>query len=255
VSGGRLEGKVAIVTGATEGIGAAVARRFACEGSSLVLVARRREPGEALAAELGAERAVFVQGDIADAGTSKQAVGAAVGTYGRVDVLVNNAALDLSGVPLLETTLDQIHRLVEVNVVGSVLMLQAAAHAMREAGGGAIVNLTSRLGLVGLPGSTVYGATKGALHALTRGAAVELAPYGIRVNSVAPGLTETPMVRTWIEEQADPEAFRARHAATIPQGRFATPEEVAAAVLYLASDESASVIGASISVDGGYTAA
>jgi NAD(P)-dependent dehydrogenase (short-subunit alcohol dehydrogenase family) len=255
VSGGRLEGKVAIVTGATEGIGAAVARRFASEGARLVLVARRREPGEALVAVIGPERALFVAGDVAEPETSERAVAAAGEAYGRLDVLVNNAGVDLSGVPLLDTTLEQIRRLVEVNVVGATLMLQEAARAMRALGGGSIVNLTSRLGLVGLPGSTVYGATKGALHALTRGAAVELAPHGIRVNAVAPGLTETPMVRTWIEEQPDPEAFRARHAATIPQGRFATPEEVAAAVLYLASDESASVTGASLSVDGGYTAA
>jgi NAD(P)-dependent dehydrogenase (short-subunit alcohol dehydrogenase family) len=255
VSGERLKGKVAIVTGATEGIGAAVARRFAREGARLVLVARRREPGEELVAELGRERALFVAGDVAEPETSGRAVAAAEEAYGRLDVLVNNAGVDLSGVPLLETTLEQVRRLVDVNVVGATLMLQAAARAMRAGGGGAIVNLTSRLGLVGLPGSTVYGATKGALHALTRGAAVELAPHGIRVNAVAPGLTETPMVRTWIEEQPDPEAFRARHAATIPQGRFATPEEVAAAVLYLASDESASVTGASLSVDGGYTAA
>jgi NAD(P)-dependent dehydrogenase (short-subunit alcohol dehydrogenase family) len=126
---------------------------------------------------------------------------------------------------------------------------------MADRGGGSIVNLTSRLGHVGLPGSTVYGASKGALHALTRGAAVELAPAGIRVNAVAPGLTETPMVRTWIDDQPEPGEFRARHEQAIPLGRFATPDEVAAAVLYLASDESASATGTSIAVDGGYTAA
>lgn len=251
---GRLEGKVAIVTGATEGIGAAVSRRFVDEGAVLVVVARRPEPGARLLAELGSERAAFLASDVAEPETSRRAVAAALDTYGRLDVLVNNAALDLSGVPLLDTTLDQARRLMEVNVVGALLMLQEAARAMREHGG-AIVNLTSRLGHVGLAGSTVYGASKGALHALTRGAAVELAPFGIRVNAVAPGLTETPMVRTWIDEQPDPDAFRAKHAATIPQGRFSTPDEVAAAVLYLASDESASVTGASIPVDGGYTAA
>lgn len=116
------------------------------------------------------------------------------------------------------------------------------------------MNVTSRTGLVGLPGSVVYGATKGALESLTRGAALELAPYGIRVNNVAPGLTETPLIRRWIEEQDDPDAFRRRVTAMIPQGRFAEPAEVAAAILYLASDESASVTGATLPVDGGYTA-
>ena len=111
------------------------------------------------------------------------------------------------------------------------------------------------LALVGLPGSAVYGASKGALQSLTRGAAVELARFGIRVNAVAPGLTETTMVKVWIEAQPEPDAFRRRHEETIPMGRFSDPEDVAAAVVYLASDESRSVSGASISVDGGYTAA
>ena len=141
-----------------------------------------------------------------------------------------------------------------MNVVGALLMLQEAARAMGRRGGGSIVNVTSRTGLVGLPGSVVYGATKGALESLTRGAALELAPLGIRVNNVAPGLTETPLIRRWIEAQEDPGAFRRTVTATIPQGRFATPAEVATAVLYLAAEESASVTGATIPVDGGYTA-
>jgi NAD(P)-dependent dehydrogenase (short-subunit alcohol dehydrogenase family) len=121
--------------------------------------------------------------------------------------------------------------------------------------GGSIVNVTSRLAHVGLAGSAVYGASKGALHALTRGAAVEWADLGIRVNAVAPGLTETPMIKAWIEARDDPERFRSDREASIPLGRFADPWEVAAAVVYLASDEAASVTGASIAVDGGYTAA
>jgi len=121
--------------------------------------------------------------------------------------------------------------------------------------GGSIVNVTSRLAHVGLPGSAVYGASKGALSSLTRGAAVELARLSIRVNEVAPGLTETPMIDLWIAEQPDPEAFRRERAASIPLERFADPDDVAAAVVYLASDEARSVTGARIAVDGGYTAA
>ena len=250
----RLADKTAVVTGATEGIGSAVTRLFAREGASLVLVARRPEPGEALVAEVGPERAAFVAGDVADPATAARAVAAALERFGALDVLVNNAGVDLSGVPLLETSLEQTRRLLDVNVVGALLMLQAAARAMLGHGG-SIVNVTSRLALIGLPGSAVYGASKGALQSLTRGAAVELAPHGIRVNTVAPGLTETPMIREWLEAQPDPEAFRRRQEATIPQGSFATPEEVALAVLYLASDESRAITGASLSVDGGYTAA
>ncbi|MEZ5100724.1 MAG: SDR family oxidoreductase [Thermoleophilia bacterium] len=251
---GRLDGKVAIVTGATEGIGHAIAHAFAREGARLVVVARRPGPGEALAAELGGD-AVFVAGDVAEPETADRAVAAALDRFGRLDVLVNNAGIDLSGVPLLETTPQQARDVFAVNALGSLWFLLAAGRAMAGGGGGSIVNITSRLGHVGLPGSVVYGATKGALHALTRGAAVEWARTGVRVNEIAPGLTETPMIKVWIEEQADPAAFREARQDSIPIGRFATPDEVAAAAIYFASDESASVTGACLSIDGGYTAA
>jgi NAD(P)-dependent dehydrogenase (short-subunit alcohol dehydrogenase family) len=250
---GRLAGKVTIVTGATEGIGRAITGRFVREGASVVAVARRPEPGEALAAELG-DRCSFVAGDVGDPATAERAVSEAERTFGLLDVLVNNAALDLSGVPLLETTEAQAREIFDANVFGALHLLQAAARAMRGRGG-CVVNVTSRLAHVGLPGSAVYGASKGALSSLTRGAAVELAPLGIRVNEVAPGLTETPMIRVWVEAQPDPEAFRREREASIPLGRFASPEDVAAAVVYLASDEAQSVTGARIAVDGGYTAA
>jgi len=246
--------RVAIVTGATEGIGLAVSRQLAAEGARLVLVARRPEPGAALVEELGAESAYFIAGDAGDPATAAAAVRAAQERFGGLDVLVNNAGLDLSGVPLLETTIEDARRIFDVNVFGCLQMLQAAAGAMRERGG-AIVNVTSRTALIGLPGSAVYGASKGAMESLTRAAALELAPYGIRVNAVAPGLTETPMVATWLAEQADPAAFRERVTAGIPQRRLARPEDVATAICYLASDAAASITGASLSVDGGYTAA
>jgi len=248
-----MSGRVAIVTGATEGIGLAVSRQLAAEGHRLVLVARRAGPGEALVAELGPERACFVAGDVGGPATADAAVEAARAQHGGLDVLVNNAALDLSGPALLDTTLADARRIFDVNVFGALLMLQAAARAMRERGG-AIVNVTSRAALVGLPGSAVYGASKGALESLTRSAALELAPHGIRVNSVAPGLTDTPMISTWVSEQPDPAAFRAAKEATIPQRRLAAPDDVAAAICFLASDAAASITGACLSVDGGYTA-
>jgi NAD(P)-dependent dehydrogenase (short-subunit alcohol dehydrogenase family) len=191
---------------------------------------------------------------VADPATGESAILEAERAFGPIDVLVNNAGLDLSGVPLLETTETQARTIFDVNVFGALRMMLDAARSMNGRGG-AIVNVTSRLAHVGLPGSAVYGASKGALHALTRGAAVEWAPLGIRVNAVAPGLTETPMIRVWVEAQDDPHGFRREREASIPLGRFAAPEHVAAAVVYLASDEAASVTGASITVDGGYTAA
>ncbi len=252
---------MAIVTGGASGIGAAVVRRFAEEGARQVIVGLPSEEQRAasLVDELGRERAVFVAGDVTEAGTAERAAGVALERFARLDVLVNNAGLDYSGVHVLESDLEFSRRVMEVNFFGSLLMLQAAARAMRasppargESPSGAVVNLASRAGVVGVPSMAVYGATKAALISLTRSAALELAP-AIRVNAVAPGATETPMMRTWIEEQDDPGAFEAALAATVPLGRLARPEEVADAVLFLASREASHVTGVVLSVDGGYT--
>jgi NAD(P)-dependent dehydrogenase (short-subunit alcohol dehydrogenase family) len=249
----RLSGKTAIVTGGTMGIGEAVVRRFVEEDARLVVVARNAERGEQLVAELGADRVRFVAGDVTDPAVSDAAVSAAE-ALGGVDVLVNNAAVDFTS-DLLATDDDDVRRVFETNFFGAYLMLTRAARAMRATGGGSIVNVSSRVASIGVPSMVVYGATKGALLALTRGAAVELAPHGIRVNAVAPGLTATPLVDAWIGQQDDPATFGAAIADTIPQRRIGTPEEVAAAIAYLAADESGHVTGASIPIDGGYTAA
>lgn len=250
----RLDGKVAIVTGATAGIGAAIARRLVAEGARVVAVGRRAEPGARLVADLGGDdRARFVMGSVAEAVTSRAAI-AAASEWDGPQVLVNNAGLDHTG-PLLTTDPQEVRELFETNFFGALWMLQAAGGAMAERGGGSIVNVTSRLASIGVPSMTLYGASKGALLALTRGAAVELAPRGVRVNAVAPGLTRTPLFETWLDEQPDPAATRASAAAGIPQQRFGEPDEVAAAAAFLAADESAHITGASIAIDGGYTAA
>jgi NAD(P)-dependent dehydrogenase (short-subunit alcohol dehydrogenase family) len=249
-----LEDRVAIVTGGSMGIGEATVTALVRHRARVVIVARDDVKGTSVCERVGSDRAVMTAGDVANAETARRAVSTAIDRFGRLDILINNAGIDLSSSPLLETAEADIRRVVDVNFIGSALMLQSAAAAMRTRGG-SIINVTSRAALVGIPGMAVYGAAKGALQSLTRAAAVELAPWGIRVNAVAPGLTETSMVERWISRQPDPAAFRAGLSSTNPLGVLTTPEEVAAAIVYLASDEAASVTGASISIDGGFTAA
>ena len=244
---------VAIVTGANRGIGRAIARRLAQRGHHVVLVARDARRNQETVSELGPDRALAVAGDVSGPETADAAVAAALARWGRVDVLVNNAALDLA-VPLLDTSPAQARQVMEVNLLGALFLLQACARAMNARGGGAIVNLSSRLASVGVPTMAVYGAAKGAIESLTRGAAIELAPLGIRVNAVAPGFTETPLFTEWLADQDDPEGARAGVAAQIPQQRLATTGDVAAAVCFLAGDEASHITGVVLPVDGGYTA-
>lgn len=248
----RLRGKTAIITGATSGIGSVTARRFAAEGAQVVVCGRDGAAGSQLRADLSATGCELVLGDVTDPATATAAVEAAA-RLGPLDVLVNNAAIDFTS-DLYETRLEDVRRVLEVNFVGAFLMLQSAARAMRGRGG-SIINLVSRTATVGVPTMAVYGASKGALASLTRGAAIEMAADGIRVNAIAPGFTETPLMAAWLTVQPNPEQARALAAAKIPQGRFATPDDVAAAAVFLASDESAHITGITLAVDGGYTAA
>jgi NAD(P)-dependent dehydrogenase (short-subunit alcohol dehydrogenase family) len=195
----------------------------------------------------------FLAADVANEGTARDAVSTAIDAFGQVDVLVNNAALDFVR-DILDTERADLERVFAANFFGAFAMLRECGRAMRERGGGSIVNVTSRNASVGVPSMGAYAAAKGALLSLTRVAAIEWAASGVRVNAVAPGLTETPLIRAWISEQPDPERFRSALIESVPLGRLAHPEDVAQAVLYLASDESAHVTGASIPVDGGYTA-
>ncbi len=246
----RFSGKVAIITGATSGIGEATARRLTAEDACLVLAGRSVERGEALAAELGA---VFIADDLVAPGAADRLTQAALQHYGCLGVLVNNAALDHTG-DLLTTPIAEAKALFDVNFFAALRMIQAAGQVMGAGGGGAIVNVTSRLASVGVPSMSLYGASKGALQALTRGAAVELAPLDIRVNAVAPGITRTPLYDTWLSGQPDSRSVEAEVVAAIPQRRLATPDDIASAIAYLASDEASHVTGITLPVDGGYTA-
>ena len=249
----RLAGKIAIVTGGTSGIGAATVRLFVAEGARVVVVARRRGPGTALVSELGPEKTKFVSGDIAQEATATMAIDVAE-KWGGLDILVNNAAMDWAS-PILETSESDVRRVLDSNFIGSFLMQREAGRKMVERGRGSIINLTSRNASVGVATMGLYAAAKGGLLSLTRAAAIEWAKQGVRVNAVAPGLTNTPLIRTWIEEQDDPAAFEEDVVATIPQGRMAEPIDIANAILFLASDESRHVTGITLAVDGGYTAA
>ena len=250
---GRLAGKVAVVTGGTSGIGETTVRLFVAEGARVVIVARRPGPGDDLVAELGPETTRFLSGDVASEATAKTAINLAE-SWGGVDVLVNNAAIDWVS-PILETSEADVRRVLDTNFIGAFLMQREAARRMLERGRGSIINLTSRNASVGVPTMGLYAAAKGALLSLTRAAAIEWAGQGVRVNAVAPGLTATPLVRTWINDQDDPVAFEKSVASAIPQGRMAQPIDIANAILFLAGDESSHITGITLAVDGGYTAA
>jgi NAD(P)-dependent dehydrogenase (short-subunit alcohol dehydrogenase family) len=226
----RLQGRVALITGGTDGIGLATVRLFAREGCRMVVVARRPEPGRRLVQEISAECLHFLPADVAAEETARTAVDAALTTYGRLDVLINNAAVDFVR-DVDETTREDLERIFASNFFGAFAMLREAGRAMKERGGGSIVNVTSRNASVGVPGMGAYAAAKGALLSLTRVAALEWAPHGIRVNAVAPGMTDTPLIRAWIDDQPQPAKFERGLVDSVPLGRLARPEDVAAAIL------------------------
>lgn len=242
--------RVALVTGGTSGFGVEVAARLQAEGM-LVVVTGRRAPTDDVAAQLG--DALFVAGDLTEAGAPDRIVRDVMDAFGRLDVLVNNAGRRHSGL-IVDNPLEELVDVFALNTIAAMTMTAAAARAMIPSGGGAIINMLSRLASSGVPTLTTYTASKGALAAYTRGAAVELAPHNIRVNAVAPGMALTPLIEDWLGDQPDPDKALADTLRDIPLGRLATPADVAAAVAYLASPEAAYVTGASIAVDGGYTA-
>jgi NAD(P)-dependent dehydrogenase (short-subunit alcohol dehydrogenase family) len=242
--------RTAIVTGATSGIGHAVARRLHTDGFSVLVTGRDLSRGKQVVDELGAH-AVFVPLDLTAPGAPGMLADAAINTFGRLDVIVNNAARDHTGV-LTDVPLDDVRAVFETNVLAAIAVLQEGAKRMTD--GGSSINITSRLASIGIPTMGIYGAAKGALKTLTTAAAIELADRNIRVNAVAPGQTRTPLYDAWLREQADPEAVERDVIAGIPLGRLAEPEDVAAVVSFLASDEAAYLTGVSIPVDGGYTA-
>ena len=236
--------RVALVTGATSGIGLACAQAFAEADWGVVTVARRT--GHA------PRGAVALAGDVTDPSTSRRAVAAATGHFGRLDAVVGNAGVTLAK-SVDDTTDAELEHLIAVNVKALVHLARAAHGALADARGSFIV-MASNKGLVGQRGSPVYVATKGAAVQLARALALDWAPEGIRVNALCPGLVDTPMLRAFADAQPDPAETRRRLAVEQPLGRLARPEECARAALFLASPAASFISGVALPVDGAFTA-
>src|SRR3989442_10017455 len=247
-----FEGKVALVTGGTSGIGKTTAIAFARAGAKVVLSGRREKEGAQVVAEikkLGGD-AAFVRGDVAKDADVKKMVDFAVDKYGRLDVAFNNAGVEWKG-PLDQATEAEYRRVFDINVWGILNSMRHEIPLMLKTGGGAIVNNSSVAGHIGLPGASIYMASKHAVEGLTKSIALEFAKQNIRVNAVAPGVIATDMLDRFAGKEGE---MRDSLSSITPAGRIGASEHIAAAVLYLSSDDARFTIGTSLVVDGGFLA-
>jgi len=250
-----LGGKVAIVTGAGRGIGEAIALRFAREGASVVAAQRSVEDGEAVVTAVTNEggQAFAVGTDVRNAASVERLVRTTLETFGRLDILVNNAGVGIRRT-VTESTLDEYDVVMEPNVKGVFLCMKYGIPPMVEQGSGSVINMASVASFVGFPRDAAYCASKGAVLMLTRQAALDYAPFGVRINAICPGFIDTPMLRSYCSQQPDPDAAWREVLAQQPLGRVGTPDDVAGAAVYLAGDDSTWVTGSTITVDGGLLA-
>jgi len=248
----RLAGKRTIVTGAANGIGRAIALRLASEGARVVIADVNEEDARGVAEEIDGETLVH-KADVTQDGDVEALVERAVSAWGGLDVMVNNAGVGVAGTAVT-TTEEEYERVMDVCVRGTFLGMKHAIPAIKDAGGGSVINMSSVAALIGLVDRAVYSAAKGAIYSMTRASAIDHVGEGVRVNCIAPGTVDTPWVARITSGYDDPEEARANMRARQPHGRLVTPEEIAAMAAYLAADESASVIGACMIVDGGVTA-
>jgi len=248
---GRLEGKVAVITGAASGIGRASAARFAKEGAHVVVADLAEGPGNAVADEIGA---LYVHADVTDPASIEAMFAAAVEEYGTLDISFHNAGISPpDDDSILETDLDAWRRVQEVNLTSVYLCCKAAIPIMLGHGGGSIINTASFVALMGAATSQIsYTASKGGVLSMSRELGVQFARQGVRVNALCPGPVNTPLLQELFAKDAERAARRLVH---IPMGRFAEPEEIAAAACFLASDDASFITGSTFLVDGGINAA
>ena len=247
----RLEGKVALISGGARGMGAVEAKLFAKEGAKVIIGDMLEDEGRRVEAEINESGGdcVFVLLDVSDEDAWRRAVNEAVSRYGKLDILVNNAGIYRAHI-VEETTVEEWDQVMDINAKGVFLGTKHAIPAMRQAGGGSIVNISSVAGLVGSKQTTAYTASKGAVRLLTKSTAIQYASEGIRANSVHPGTIVTPMTEGFL---ADDSMLEDRINRT-PLKRLGRPEDVAYGALYLASDEASFVTGSELVIDGGRTA-
>jgi len=251
----RLAGKAAIITGAGAGIGRATALLFAKEGAEVVVADCDPERGEETVRLIEEKdgRAIFVQVDVSKAADVKRMVERTVERYGRLDILVNNAGIYTQG-DVVEAAEEEWDRILDVNLKGVFLCSKYCIPEMMKGGGGSIVNIGSEAGIVGIKNQVAYNVSKSGVIALTKSTALDFAAQNIRVNCLCPGRTLTPLVEEVIAEAQDPESTRRALEEDRPLKRMGRPEEIAAGILFLASDESPYATGSILSIDGGYTA-
>jgi len=247
----RVAGKVALISGGSGGIGAATAELLAKEGAAVVIADLLEKEGRLVATSINESggQGLFIKLDVTNEASWVSAVDAAVSNFGKLDILVNNAGVSHRA-GLEDTTSDAWDKVIDVNVKGVFLGTKAVIPAMRAAGGGSIINISSIYGLVGSVTSTAYHASKGAVRIFNKSTAIQYASENIRANSVHPGFVDSPMTRA---HHDNPNIHQER-VSKMPLGRMGEPEDIAAGILYLASDESSFVTGAELVIDGGMTA-
>jgi NAD(P)-dependent dehydrogenase (short-subunit alcohol dehydrogenase family) len=247
----ELDGRVAIVTGGGSGIGRAISRLYAAEGAKVVIgdIKTSEEAVEDIRKHRG--DAIFVRTDVRDPSQIRRLLDATVEKYAGIDIVCNNAGIELVR-RLVDTTEEEWDMVINTNLRSSFLVSKYALPHMIRKGKGVIVNIASQLGLVGFENLTVYCASKGGLILLTKAMALEYAKHGIRVNCICPGAIDTPMLEREVKLMEDPDEARRVFVSKHPLGRLGTPEEIAQAALFLASDRSSFVTGESLVVDGGY---
>jgi NAD(P)-dependent dehydrogenase (short-subunit alcohol dehydrogenase family) len=249
----EFRGKVAIVTGGTSGIGRAAALAYAREGASVVVAGRRAAEGEETVRLLRAQggEGIFVTTDVSKAAQVKELVDRTMQKFGRLDFAFNNAGIEQEPTPFLEQDEETYDRVMDINVKGVWLSMKYEIPAMLKTGGGSIVNTSSGLGVIGMPGVEIYVASKHAVIGLTKSAALEFGKQGIRVNAVLPAVIDTDMFQRFAGEKPE---FREQVTALHPIGRIGKSEEIADAAIWLSSSKSSFVTGHSLLVDGGFTA-